>query len=356
MNDFLMPEKMKRATVYGPGDIRIEYIPMRPLGEDECLVKVSYVGICATDLAIYTGDCSFVKSGEITYPCRIGHEWSGIVCKVGSSVKNIKAGDRVVSDSGVACGKCDACLEEDYDNCSDIRSVGTIKCWDGCFAEYMYMPERHTRKVSDGTDLRDAALIEPMSIALAGIKKFNITPESTVAVIGAGPIGLCAAILAKHYGAGKVIVIGRRRSKLKTAGECGADIAVSTLDGDAEKKILEATGGKGVDFTVETSGGANSAMQAIRITKKRGTIALLAFYEKLIHDFDLDLFVGKEQTMRGIMGEFGLVPEACRVMAEGISLEKLITDEISLEDVPAFFAASDENSGSRIKAIVKLDG
>ena len=101
---------------------------MRPLKKDEVLIRVAWTGICATDLAIYTGESSFVKSGEIKYPCRIGHEWSGIVEEVGENVTKFKKGDRVITDNGVSCGECDNCKCGDRFACTEIMSVGTINC------------------------------------------------------------------------------------------------------------------------------------------------------------------------------------------------------------------------------------
>ncbi|MBQ8828127.1 MAG: alcohol dehydrogenase catalytic domain-containing protein [Clostridia bacterium] len=350
-----MIEEMKAVTVYGPGDIRMEKVKMRPLRPDEMLIKVAYTGVCATDLAIFTGDCSFVKSGQIKYPCRIGHEWSGVVCECGSAVKDFKPGDRVITDNGVSCGECEKCLQGDFGRCLNNRSVGTIDCWEGCFAEYMYMPERHTYHLTDNISLRDASLVEPLSISLAGIKKYNITKDSTVAVIGTGAIGIGAAVLAKHMGAKQVIVVGRKKEKLAKALDCGADTVVSTFDGDVVEQVLALTGGEGVDFTLETSGGAETVMQAVHMTKKRGTIALLAFYEKLLQNIDIDAFVGKEQILKGVMGEFGLVEEAGKIMEEGLPLGNIITHEISFDEVPDFFRNAGKTASSRVKAIVKFD-
>ena len=94
-------------------------------------------------MAIFDGSTSFVKDGQIKYPVRIGHEWSGIVESVGEKVKNFKVGDRVFSDCAVTCGKCEACKRGDKSGCTDVRSLGTVHTWDGCYAEYMYIPERN---------------------------------------------------------------------------------------------------------------------------------------------------------------------------------------------------------------------
>lgn len=345
---------MKAITIYGPHDMRLEDVAMRPLKKDEVLIRVAYTGICATDLAIYTGESSFVKSGEITYPCRVGHEWSGVVEAVGEAVTKFKKGDRVITDNGVSCGECDACRAGNRFGCTEIMSVGTINCWDGCYAEYMYMPECHTYPLADSVSLEQAALAEPLSIALGAIKKYEIGPESTVAVIGTGSIALGAAALASVKGARQVIVIGRKDFKLEAALQCGATHTVNSTKEDTAQRIREITGGKGADFVIESSGGPETVAQAMQIAAKRGTIALLAFYERTLDAFPIDTLVSKELTVKGVMGEFGLVPEAAEYLAKGLPVNGMITHRMELGDVPAFFASAAETGGKRIKALVRI--
>ena len=133
-------KNMKALVAEGPHKAAFRDVELRPIKDNELLIKVKRAGICATDNAIYTGDCMFVRDGSIVYPCRFGHEWSGVVEKVGKDVTDFKAGDRVICDNGVSCGECDACKEGRYDDCVNVKSVGTVNCWDGCFAEYRSCP------------------------------------------------------------------------------------------------------------------------------------------------------------------------------------------------------------------------
>lgn len=327
---------------------------MRPLKKDEVLIRVAWTGICATDLAIYTGESSFVKSGEIKYPCRIGHEWSGIVEEVGENVTKFKKGDRVITDNGVSCGECDNCKCGDRFGCTEIMSVGTINCWDGCYAEYMYMPECHTYPLADNVSMEQAALAEPLSIALGAIKKYDITSKTTVAVIGTGSIALGAAALASVKGAKQVIVIGRKDFKLEAALKCGATHVINSTKENALQRVREITGGKGADFVIESSGGPKTVEEAMHVAARRGTVALLAFYERTLDEFPIDTLVSKELVVKGVMGEFGLVPEAAKYLAKGLPVEGMITHRMELAEVPEFFAKSAETSGQRIKALVRI--
>ena len=327
-----MKSAMKAITVYGPGDMRIEDVPLRPLKKDEVLVRVAWTGICATDLSIYTGESSFIKSG---------HEWSGIVEEVGESVTKFKKGDRVITDNGVSCGECDNCRCGDRFACTEIMSVGTINCWDGCYAEYMYMPECHTYPLADSVSLEEAALAEPLSIALGAVKKYEIRPETTVAVIGTGSIALGAAALASVKGAKQVVVIG-------------ATHIINSTRENAQERLREITGGKGADFVIEASGGPTTVEDAMRLAVRRGTVALLAFYERTLDAFPIDTLVSKELTVKGVMGGFGLVPEAAEYLAKGLPVEGMVTHRIEFSEVPAFFARAAETGGERIKALVRI--
>ena len=183
-------QTMKAVTVHGPHDARMEDVPKPQATGDMIVMRVCRTGVCATDLSIYSGESSFIRSGEITYPCRFGHEWAGIVESVGPDVKDFKPGDRVYTDNFASCGVCDACRRGDYMACKDTRSVGTIKCWDGCFAEYMQMPERHTFHLPDELSMDEGALIEPASISYDAFKGVTLTEKDTAVVYGTGAIGM----------------------------------------------------------------------------------------------------------------------------------------------------------------------
>ena len=232
-----MSETMRAVTVYGPYNAKTETVKKPEAHGDMLVIRVCRTGVCATDFSIYTGESSFVKSGEITYPCRFGHEWAGIVESVGEEVRIFKAGDRVYSDNFVSCGRCCACREGRYMDCPDIRSVGTVNCWDGCFAEYMLMPERHVFKLPDNLSMDEGALIEPASIAYDAFKNVPLGKEDTAVIFGTGAIGMTAVWLAKYYGAGRVILVGRSGGKLETGKKIGADHTVNTTEEDAESAI-----------------------------------------------------------------------------------------------------------------------
>lgn len=133
-----------------------------------------------------------------------GHEWSGIVDKIGEGITGLAPGDRVTGDSIVSCGACYECLNGKYDHCPDLQAVGTIRTWDGAYADYILMPARHLFKLPSNVSFDNAAIVEPAAIALNSVILAGVTVGDRVLVHGTGPIGIAAAKLAKLAGATKV--------------------------------------------------------------------------------------------------------------------------------------------------------
>lgn len=145
---------MKVLLNYGKYKGEIVELPIPKIKDDEVLVKISYCGICGTDQDLFSSNCSFAEDGLVTYPVRLGHEWSGVVEEVGSKVTEFKKGDKVVGDNAVACGACPACQKGNYENCEHMLNVGTIDpVYDGAFCEYYVVPARHLHKIPEGISL-----------------------------------------------------------------------------------------------------------------------------------------------------------------------------------------------------------
>lgn len=347
---------MKVLTVLGPMNAEYSNVPAPAPKGDMIKIKVMRTGICATDFAIFTGDCSFVRSGEIVYPVRFGHEFSGIVTEVGENVKDFKPGDRVYTDNGVSCGTCDACRDGRYGVCLNSRSVGTVNCWEGCFAEYMYMPERHTYHIPDGLSYEQAALIEPTSISLDAFTGVERKPGDVAVVIGTGAIGMASAWLAKYFGYEKVIVVGRSAPKLDVARKIGADDVISSREVDPVEAVMAVTNGKGADLVIETSGDRSALVQGINFTAKFGHISALSFYEYELNGMPIDRIVLNRITLRGGAGCFGYPQKVAKIMTEHkIDLTPIITHMVKFDDCLDFFKNEEKYHGAKVKAMVVFD-
>lgn len=323
--------------------------------EDQILVKVSYCGVCGTDYDLFSGESSFVKNRQATFPIRLGHEWSGVVAQVGPRVKGLKVGDRVVGDNYVSCGVCEACKAGDYNNCTGRNHVGTIDpCWPGAYAEYYLAPERHVYRLADHVSLQDASLCEPLSVAYGGIKKMHITDQTVVAVIGTGPIALSAAALALNRG-GKVYVIGRNDFKLEIAQRLGIHGTINCSRCDVAEALKEMTGGCLADCILECSGNPDMVGAVIRIAAQKAVAALIGFYNVNPQQVDFSTMVSKEMTMIGIMGEYGNLEAVSKILAENdLKLSEIVTSVVPFEECG--IALAPENPRRVVKTIVRIAG
>lgn len=350
-----MNNVMKGFLSYGNGKGEIINMSVPKVSDDTVLVKVCYCGICGTDQDLFSSQCSFAENGEVTYPVRLGHEWSGIVEEVGKRVTEFKKGDKVVGDNAITCGVCESCKKGDYPSCSHMLNVGTIDpIYDGAFSEYYIIPKHHLHKIPDGISLKEASLAEPLSVAYGGIKRMNITDKSVVAVIGTGCIGMSAVVLAKCLGAKKVVMIGRSVEKLKIAKALGAEI-INIKECNLVEKIKEMTDGKGADFVLECSGAPGTYKQAIEIAAFWGTVALIGFYEERENEVNVDAIVSKALTMFGVMGEMDNMVGALKILEEHKpDLLPIITDELPFDDCIKGFTR--KNYPNAVKIAVKICG
>ena len=213
------------------------------------MVRVRWAGICGTDLDILKGEIDLVTEGRVRYPVRIGHEWSGVVERVGPEAVGFAPGDRVVSETAVSCGECPACREGRYGQCErGYRSIGTIDDpWPGAMAEYIALPWWSVYKIPESVAMDAAALAEPASIAYSAILNGNISPEDKVLIIGTGAIGLAAAGLLRCRGVRNVYMAGRQDEKLRIAREMGAAGTVNMRTGNFREEVMALTGGKGAE-------------------------------------------------------------------------------------------------------------
>ena len=266
-----------------------------------------------------------------------------------------KVGDRVLSDSGVTCGKCDACHEGRYVDCKNSRSVGTVNCWEGSFAEYMHVPERHLFKLPEDMDLMGCALIEPSCIALEGLKRGGKLEGKTVLVVGTGAIGMTAVAMASHFKPAKVILAGRTDSKLEIGRKLGANVTVNVRKEDLLEAVCRETDGYGCDLVLETSGNLDAVNQCVRSACYGGVASFIGFYESPINDFPIDILVSNKITVAGVMGNYGVPAEVIRILEEdGIDLKPIVSHVISMDELPEAMLHPEKLPGTRIKVLVKV--
>jgi len=233
--------------------------------DDDVLVQIEACGICGTDLNILAVPPAHKAPPGIV----IGHEGVGIIRAVGSAVQGLRPGDRVVIANRLTCGRCDYCRRGLDNQCTHYQTIGTTI--DGAFAPSLRAPARALWKIDPSVPRNDAALFEPLSCAVGSVKRAPFQPGDTVAIIGAGPMGLLFALLYRTLGAGKIVLLDMAPYRLEFAQEMGMDAAINVAQVDAAAEVKRITG-LGADIVVDAVG--NQIGQAVQLARRGGQVIL----------------------------------------------------------------------------------
>ncbi|KRL97266.1 L-iditol 2-dehydrogenase [Liquorilactobacillus satsumensis DSM 16230 = JCM 12392] len=279
---------VKAARIYGKEDVRIENVALSEPQDDQVQIKVKYCGICGSDLHAYLEGWGLPTiphplTGK-TVPITLGHEFAGTVVKVGDRVKDLKVGDAVAVEPLIACGKCENCRKGFYNFCNNARAkdgAGNFLGFsdDGGFAEYANVDEFFAHKMPQGLAYELGALAEPTAVVFEAIKKSSLRAGEDVVVEGAGPIGLLTAVLAKLAGANHVFVIDVSEVRLNKAKELGLKRILNPNQVDVSKEVRKECP-NGVDVSFEAAGVQATFENALKLTKRTGTLQIVALFGK----------------------------------------------------------------------------
>ena len=323
--------KMKAIRYYAPNDIRYEEVKIPELQEGEILVKVQAALTCGTDVKTFRrGHPVLIKKT----PSGFGHEFSGVVEKVDDSIKNFKAGDRVVCANSAPCGECFYCKREEYELCENLDLLN------GAYAQYIVIPKRIVEKntliIPDNLSFAQAAFAEPLSNVVHGIAKTPIKKGDVVGVMGIGPIGLMFAHLAKLKGA-KVIAMGRNPLKLKLAREFAhADVVLDIAKHEDPTDIIlsHTTEKRGLDVAIECVGLPSMWEKMFSLVRKGGYVH---FFGGCASGSSVNLDTRRlHYDEVKIISSFHHTPkyfkEALQLIANGeIEVDKLITKRMDMK-------------------------
>ena len=348
---------MKVLLAYKPGEMKVVEMEKPKVGPRDVLCKVKHCGVCATDVAIMKGILNLGDGNDPIYPVRLGHEWSGTVVEVGSETRRMKVGDNVISDTGYFCGECEMCKKGQYQSCLNGRAIGTIgHCWPGGFAEYMLVPERMAYKVPENVRLDEAALIEPASIGFYGLERAGFTPETTLVIVGTGPISLGGMACAKALGIGKTIVGGRKLAKLEIAKKLGADITVNMTRENLYDVVMRETDGRGAEIVMDSTGAPALLNDSMLMLRGSGKLVIPAFYEQVLDGVKLDRLIVKNCTLIGAAGTPNMDGKMLALMAAGrLDLSPMLTDRFPFSQVEEAFDAVTARNDHRIKVMVDFE-
>lgn len=317
---------MRALVVTGPREAAVLEVADPVAAPGELVVEVERVGICGTDVELYTGEMAYHDQGITHFPLRLGHEWTGRVVGVGSPDDESWLGRRVTGDTMLGCGHCDYCLSGHHHVCPDRFEVGITDGWPGALAERLVIPTRYAYAIPENVSLAAAALVEPGGNSLRAARAAAIEPGHRVLVLGSGTIGLLAALFAKAEGA-QVEVAGLRERSLELARSLGVH-STARLDefGDRENEfdsVIEAT-------STETGPGL-----AVRLARPAGRVVFIGLSStpSLVDSRHIAL---KDVTAVGILSASPGLAGAIQSFAAGsVVPDALVSEVISLEDVPA---------------------
>ena len=334
-----------RALVFR-GKNKIEYatVPIPTVGDSDILMKIKSVGICGTDLHIYRGGLD-VKSGIVP-----GHEFSGVVAAVGRNVRNVSVGERVVGEHVVACKKCEYCKMGKPNLCVNRQIIGVHR--PGALAEYLAIPAELVFSFPKGVSFDEAALIEPLSIAVYAVREAGFLLNKRVAVVGQGPIGLLVDQVLTAAGA-LVTGLDIRRHTLQFAKEKGwVHHTINTMTQNLKKRMKEIKSPNGFDIVFEVVGLEATAEMSLKIARSSGQVFLLGVFSSPAR-VNLMNIVRKELQVSGSWTCAFAFLDSIDLLARGkVDLKSLITHRYAAKDGAQAFAEAESYTNHRIKTII----
>ncbi|KPK75677.1 MAG: hypothetical protein AMJ79_10300 [Phycisphaerae bacterium SM23_30] len=322
---------MKAVVKYaqGRGNIELREVPAPRVGDDEVQIRVEAVGICGSDLHIYTWDIGIPTQ----VPFIIGHEFSGVIAEVGRNVTGLQKGDRVTAEnSRTVCGRCRYCMTGSYNLCRERKATGYA--FDGAYAEYCVVPQERVHLLPDNVDFITAALSDPSACVYHAVQELTtVNAGDVVLITGAGAMGLFSVQYVKANG-GVVIITGLAKDKkrLKLAKELGADFIVDVSNDNLSEVVNEITGGGGVDIVLECSGAEAAAQESLEMLRRQGKYTQIGIFGRPI-EFDLDkVLYGEIRLIGSFSQKFTAWREAIKLFSQGkIRARPLVTDILPLE-------------------------
>lgn len=332
-----LPSTTLSAVWYGVDDLRLEERAVPTLGPTDVGVDVAACGVCATDLHLVDGSIRFYDPPRV-----LGHEIGGTVRATGPEVRHVRPGDAVALDTSIPCGTCAHCRDGAPFFCADRRSVFAG------FSEVVVVPAGVVYPLPPGVDAVTGALAEPLSCALHGVERAALRPGDTVAILGAGAIGLLVLALARLVGATRTIVSDPEPSRRAVAERMGATRVVDPSRESVDEVVAGLTGGAGVDTAFEAAGVQATVDQAVRLPKRGGTLVQISvpMTGVMLTVPGYDLFA-RELTIRGSFIRTTEFRRAVELLAT-LDLAPLITERFPLVQVKAAFEAARSRRGLRV--------
>lgn len=332
-----------------PGQIEYFDVDAPVPNDDEVLMQTKRIGVCGSDIHVYHGLHPYTG-----YPVVQGHEVGGVVAAVGKNVTEVKVGDRMTFMPQVTCGECYPCKHGMYHICESLKVMGFQT--DGAGQEYFALPEWAVIKLPDTMSLDQAAMIEPVSVAVHALARGGGAKDKRVVVLGAGPIGNLTAQVARATGAKAVMITDVSPYKLDKARECGIEIAVNTAQENLGDAIAKHFGPERADLILECVGVEPTVTDAIQYARKGSTIVIVGVFGAK-PKVDLGLVQDRELSLVGtLMYQQPDYELAVELAAGGkLALDKMITHRFPFDRYLDAYHAIEASGGNYLKVMIELD-
>lgn len=324
---------MRAAVLYGKEDVRLEEVPVPSVGPGEVIVKIEAALTCGTDLKVFRNGS---HARMLKAPALFGHEFAGVIDRIGSGVTGWRIGQRVVAANSAPCRSCFTCRKNQPNLCQDLLFIN------GAYAEFIRLPARIVQEnlleIPTGLSFQAAALTEPLACVLRGIQASRISKGETVVILGSGPVGLLFTQLAVQAGA-QVLLLGKGKGRLETAKRCGAETTFDLAQlSDPVETLRQATPERqGADLVIEAVGRPLAWSQALSIVRPGGRVLLFGgcpagtevpLDARRVHYEELTILSVFHHTPEAIR-------ESLRLLAQGaVRPELLITQQAPLDHLP----------------------
>ncbi|ADM27159.1 Alcohol dehydrogenase GroES domain protein [Ignisphaera aggregans DSM 17230] len=318
---------MKALVIIEPRKAEVRDVDIPEPRDNEVLVRVRACGLCQTDRHIYEGE--FLAK----YPIIPGHEFSGEVIDTGKNVDMVRKGDRVVIDPNISCGRCYYCRSGMKHLCENWQGIGVTL--NGGFAEYALVPQENVYIMPRDLSFEAASLTEPLACIIHGIDRIGMAIGKTIAIFGAGPIGLMFLQLLRHFGASKIVVFDINDYRLEVAKKLSADYVYNPRDIDISKAIIDEVNRYGIDIVVEASGSLEAFKQALKIVGYSGRILVFGVppRESEVGIRLFDVYRKEISIIGSFVNPYTMYRALDILRANIISVNDIITHRVSLMEI-----------------------
>jgi len=344
---------MKAVLLTGVRQMELVELPVPNIEkDDDVLLRVELVGICGSDMHYY--ERGTIGSEAVEYPFVIGHECAATVTAVGRGVSRVKVGDRVAVEPGIVCGNCDQCRAGRENTCRNMKFLGGAGQMPGCLCEYIVMPEQCCFPVGDKLSLTEAVLCEPLAIAVYAVRQAALRPDSHIAILGAGPIGLSCLVTAKAEKVDSIYVTDKVPERVQVAQNAVATWVGNPDRQDIVKEILKQQP-TGLDVVFECAGQQDTIDQAVELMKPGGKIMLIGIPETDRISFVIERIRREEVTIVNVRRQNKCTQDAIDSVACGrISVDFMATHKFKPEQAQQAFDMVSGYRNGVVKAMIEM--